>query len=75
MIKLRFSIPELNRVINITRVVPSQSGFKIETKLGYKKEITNDILKNILNFVDSDLNQTKIDTGSFTPSLGVTKIK
>lgn len=75
MIKLRFSIPELNRVINITRVVPSQSGFKIETKLGYKKEITNDILKKILNFVDSDLNQTKIDTGSFTPSLGVTKIK
>jgi len=43
--------------------------------LGYKKEITNDILKKILNFVDSDLNQTKIDTGSFTPSLGVTKIK
>jgi hypothetical protein len=75
MIKLRFSIPELNRVINITRVVPSQSGFKIETKLGYKKEITNDIVKNILNFVDSDLNQTKIDTGSFSPSLGVTKIK
>ena len=75
MVKLRFSIPSMNRLINIVKLIPYSGGYKIKTKMGVEKDIDNTIVKNILNFVDSDLNQTKIDTGSFTPSLGVTKIK
>lgn len=43
--------------------------------MGVEKNINNNIVKNILNFVDSDLIQTEVDTGTFTPSLGITKIK
>ena len=75
MVKLRFSIPSMNRLINIVKLIPYSGGYKIKTKMGVEKDIDNTIVKNILNFVDSDLSQTKIDTGTLTPSLGVTKIK
>jgi len=75
MVKLRFSIPSMNRLINIVKLIPYSGGYKIKTKMGVEKDIDNTIVKNILNFVDSDLSQTKIDTGTLTPSLGITKIK
>jgi len=75
MVKLRFSIPSMNRLINIVKLIPYSGGYKIKTKMGVEKDIDNTIVKNILNFVDSNLSQTKIDTGTLTPSLGVTKIK
>ena len=75
MVKLRFSIPSMNRLINIVKLIPYSGGYKIKTKMGVEKNINNNIVKNILNFVDSDLSQTKIDTGTLTPSLGITKIK
>jgi hypothetical protein len=43
--------------------------------MGYEKELNNNTIKQILNFVDSDLNQTKIDSGTILPSLGVTKVE
>ena len=75
MVKLRFSIPSMNRLIKIVKLIPYSGGYKIKTKMGFEKDIDNNIVKNILNFVDSDLSETKIDTGTLTPSLGVTKIK
>jgi len=75
MVKLRFSIPSMNRLINIVKLIPYSGGYKIKTKMGVEKDIDNTIVKNILNFVDSDLSQNKIDTGTLTPSLGITKIK
>jgi len=55
--------------------MPYSGGYKIKTKKGVEKDIDNNTVKIILNFVDSDLNQTKIDTGALTPSLNITKIK
>lgn len=75
MVNLRFSIPSMNRLINIVQLIPYSGGYKIKTKMGVEKNINNNIVKNILNFVDSDLIQTEVDTGTFTPSLGITKIK
>jgi len=75
MVKLRFSIPSMNRLINIVQLIPYSGGYKIKTKMGFEKDINNNIVKNILNFIDSDLIQTEVDTGTFTPSLGITKIK
>jgi hypothetical protein len=75
MIKLRFSVPSLNRIVNVVSLKPISGGYKIITKMGYEKELNNNTIKQILNFVDSDLNQTKIDTGTISPSLGVTKVE
>ena len=77
MVRLRFSafVLSVNKLINIVQLMPYSGGYKIKTKKGVEKDIDNNTVKIILNFVDSDLNQTKIDTGTLTPSLGVTKIK
>jgi len=75
MIKLRFSVPSLNRIVNVVSLKPISGGYKIITKMGYEKELNNNTIKQILNFVDSDLNQIKLDTGTILPSLGVTKVE
>lgn len=75
IVRLRFSVPSIDTSINIVQLIPYSGGYTIKTKNGTKKNIDNNIVKNILNFVDSDSSQTKIDTGTFTPSLGVMKIE
>ena len=77
MVRLRFSafVLSVNKLINIVQLMPYSGGYKIKTKKGVEKDIDNNTVKIILNFVDSDLNQTKIDTGALTPSLNITKIK
>jgi diaminopimelate epimerase len=74
--RVRFSLTMGLGVVNVVGIHTSNDGCLVKSKSNRQEKIENEKIKKIINFIDSNSEETTLDSGNLVkPDLQITKIK